>query len=190
MNTNGECPIWGTPAKVTSNGCDGVNVDSPRAGGKYFISGTVESKVKACSEPEKVQLTDWLIEQRGLGTKQPEITSKSVKESKQRRPKPILDRSREILRYLGGRSEKLGSAVIYSDSLSKSEHNCPAYIRFLELLAYGRCIGGSELIFLLRDLDRDELIEFKPHADPVHANRHSCLLTVKGHSRLEELNSV
>ena len=42
MNNNANCSIWEVPAKEKRTGRDGRLLDSPRTGGKYFISGTAE----------------------------------------------------------------------------------------------------------------------------------------------------
>ena len=47
MNDSATCPIWGTPAsEVRPSGINGRWIESPRAGGRYFISGTAETTVK------------------------------------------------------------------------------------------------------------------------------------------------
>ena len=86
------CPIWGTLASIEPLTSDGVTVDSPRAGGRYLITGRATGTLKSHDENLKVRLTAWLIEQHRLGVDCPEIlvliyltTSRSV---------PQLDRSK------------------------------------------------------------------------------------------------
>ena len=45
--TKGNCMIWDEPALVdASNGRDGKELNSPRAGGRYFITGTATTTIK------------------------------------------------------------------------------------------------------------------------------------------------
>ena len=68
MNGNSTCQIWRTPAiKDSGNGRDGSTIDSPRAGGEYFISGTATQVLQSRDGLFKARLTSWLVEQRRLG---------------------------------------------------------------------------------------------------------------------------
>ena len=68
------CPIWGTRAEVQS-GPDSVIVSSPRAGGKYQLTGSAEGTVRELAVDMKARLTWWLIEQRRQGETCPTITT-------------------------------------------------------------------------------------------------------------------
>ena len=105
------CPIWQTPAKALPTTRDGHDVDSPRAGGRYFVSGTASAMLKSWDEPKKIQLTSWLIEQRRLGVSCPEISSTTLDEVPKRRPLSVHDRADALLRYLGAKSDLLGAVV-------------------------------------------------------------------------------
>ena len=71
MAENDICPIWDTLARLYKGyTSDGVNVDSPRAGGAFFVARKMIGKL---DDREKARLTTWLIEQRRLGVECPEI---------------------------------------------------------------------------------------------------------------------
>ena len=58
MKENARCPIWGTPAtECRTRGGDRRAIDSPRAGGRYFISGSAETIVGSREVSLKARLT-------------------------------------------------------------------------------------------------------------------------------------
>ncbi len=71
-----ECYIWDTPATMPrdSDG-DSVYLDSPRAGGKYKISGTAAAMLGNLNLEDKARLTTWLCDQRAAGVEYPPIDS-------------------------------------------------------------------------------------------------------------------
>ena len=101
MNEDSACPIWGTAAtEYSTNGRDGREVDSPRAGGRYFVSRTAEAILKSRDASLKARLTTWLIDQRRLGVDCPEVDSNTIKDAETRRPPPIRERADRFLRFL------------------------------------------------------------------------------------------
>lgn len=109
MNENSICPIWGTPAtEYSTHGRYGREADSPRAGGRYFISGSAETILKSRDAALKARLTTWLIDQRRLGVECPEIDANSIKDAEARRALPIRERADRFLRYLADREQYPG----------------------------------------------------------------------------------
>ena len=101
MSDDVACPIWGTPAtEYSTHGRDGRDVDSPRAGGRYFISRTVAAILKCRDASLKARLTTWLIDQRRLGVDCPEVDSNTIKDAETRRSLPIRERADRFLRFL------------------------------------------------------------------------------------------
>lgn len=90
-----ECPIWGTMAaevrRDDENG-RGIIDDSPRAGGKFLISNHNTSwtdkdpfsMLEKVDTSVKARLTSWLIEQRRMGEKFPEVSHDSIENAKVR----------------------------------------------------------------------------------------------------------
>ena len=105
------CPIWKTPAKALPTTRDGQDVKSARAGGRYFVYGTASEMLKSWDNPQKVQLTSWLVEQRRLGISCPEISSTTLDEVTKKRPLSVHERADTLLRYLGAKSSLLGTVV-------------------------------------------------------------------------------
>ena len=183
MNEDSSCPIWGTPASESPSQRDGRLVDSPRAGGKYFVSGTAVAVLEGCDDHLKVRLTTWLVEQRRLGDNCPEITTTTINDAKQWRDSHIYDRADRILIYLARRSQTLGTQLGYRifdgqlDNLDKV---------YLELLSHSGCMGEQDFLFLVDYLKRRGLIEHSGHNNAEQA----CILTVEGYARLAELENA
>lgn len=112
--TSNACPIWGTPATTSANSVrDGLEADSSRVAGKYFVAGTVIAAVGNLDELQKVLLTSHIVEQRRLGAICPEISSTTLEDVKARHPSKVHDRADNLLRYLANRGELLGSVVTF-----------------------------------------------------------------------------
>jgi hypothetical protein len=111
------CPIWGTPAEVGISNRDGRDVDSPRAGGKYFISRSLANTVRNYADTEKVRLTNWLVREREEGTEFPELLSGSLSDAlKHSRNSVAICRDRLML-WLESKSETIGHKCFIENQL-------------------------------------------------------------------------
>lgn len=90
-----QCPIWDTQAQriLESDQGDFDAVDSPRAGGKYRITGSARSVLENWNVQDKKLLTSWLVAQRKGGISVPEITTQVLDAMKLR---PLLRFSQKI----------------------------------------------------------------------------------------------
>ena len=188
MNENSTCAIWGTPATEVATDKDGRSIDSPRAGGMYFISGTAVPVLEDCDDRVKVCLTTWLVEKRRLGHSCPEITSKIANNAKYWRDKSVSDRTDSILKYLEKKSETLGTQIDYCvfPSFYKSPHLGALETAYLELLSHSGCVGRKDLVFLLAYLEECDLIGYSGNMNAEQA----CVLTVQGYARLADLEKT
>ncbi len=181
------CAIWGTPATETPDDRDGRTMDSPRAGGKYFISRTADTVLQSCDDSVKVRLTNWLVEQRRIGNSCPEISSKVIDDAKRRRNSYVFDRADRVLKYLAERSEILGTQVWYRmpiDNFYVAQLNNLDKV-YLELLSHSDCIGYEDFLFLLTYLEQRGLIKRSSINNP----EQTCTLTVEGYARVSELEN-
>ena len=116
---NQKCPIWGTAATLESADGPSTVVDSPRAGGKYRISGSLAAAGPEIQLPDgnagKARLTSWLVEQKMIGDPVPLITRKVLDTVRVRKPLTVPERANRILEYLAILFP-LG-ATFYSNSL-------------------------------------------------------------------------
>jgi hypothetical protein len=108
------CAIWNTPAEQLEKAGDFVVLDSPRAGGKYWISGTAIGQIGSLTDNAKRLLTTWLCEQRRAGFQVPKVQSGVVELVKARKPLPIMVRVTAALRTFGDQIVQLGDQIIFS----------------------------------------------------------------------------
>ena len=178
MNDNITCPIWGTPTKPTElyRG-DGRNVDSPRAGGWYFVDGRAAVMVGNLDAREKARLTTWLIQQRRSGVDRPEIWSyENYIESKiQREDIPVPARADELLQYIQSMTPHIGTEFEFQPSEPP-----------LEMFAYTESVNPEELLSLLDFLIRQGWLE--KGRDTLRTRR--VAITVEGSDHLAGLEKV
>lgn len=181
------CPIWQTPAKAFPTTRDGQKVDSPRAGGRYFVSGTAEAMLNSWDEPKKVLLTSWLVEQRRLGVSCPEISSATLDEAAKRRPPSVHDRADALLRYLRAKSDLLGAVVKFC-----ALGNTKAAETANELLAWTASRKLTEVITLAEYCRQEGWIEHRTteRAGASKNNVHELMLRPPGYTRLAELDGI
>src|SRR4051812_38398049 len=73
------CIILGTDARdMAPRDGDYFDLDSPRAGGRYQLTGSAQRGVMQLSEERKTRLTTWLVKQRRAGVKVPVIDTNVV----------------------------------------------------------------------------------------------------------------
>ena len=182
--TDVECPIWQTPAISLPTGRDGQDLDSARAGGRYFISGTASAMLKSWNESKKVLLTNWLVEQRRLGSSCPEVSSATLNEATKRRPLSVHDRADALLRYLDAKSELLGTVVKFY-ALDNTKASGTAN----ELLAWTASRQLSEVITLAEYCRAEGWTEHRATERAGASNNtvHELMLRPAGYSRLTEL---
>ena len=194
MSENRICPIWGTPAIKVENPprhSDDHYVNSPRAGGTYFIArgsyqGVVmglEIKMRKLDEGTKARLTSWLIEQRCLGEEWPEITDKTIEDAKQRQYLPISERADRLLRYFRQIEPSVGRQLIID--IRGSEHRNA--LMNIQAWSESRLSGElksshiQEVHFFINYLDTKGWINNFDRSYRIYG------LTVEGYSHLEEL---
>jgi len=152
MNEN-SCPIWGTSAQAGRfDGRDGIAVDSPRAGGRYFISGTAAVIINNEDDAFKAKLTTWLIDQRGLGVACPEISTHTFEEIKVRPALSVIERGENLLRHIAGQLPSIGD--VFKVPVSGVDEM---------LLAVTESLKMSEVSYLLDMLEAEEFLEKGDH---------------------------
>lgn len=185
--TDTECPIWQTPAKSLPTTRDGQDVDSARAGGRYFVSGTASAMLKSWGEQKKVLLTSWLVEQRRLGVSCPEISSATLDEAAKRRPPSVHDRADTLLRYLRAKSDLLGAVVKFY-----AVDNAKAAETANELLARTASRNITEVITLAEYCQEEGWIQHRvtERAGASQNTVHELMLRPPGYARLAELDGI
>lgn len=187
MNDHSACPIWNTPAAIEpQTDCDGTTVDSPRAGGRYFIAGSATAKLQRSKESVKALLTSWLIEQRRLGVLCPEISSTTICQMEQQRRLSIHHRANNLLRYIQGTLPDIGSEFSFEMHVSAiGVHATSDWAkRYHQMLAWSESSNVEELRFLLDFLESSFWLEKLPGGATLLNYR----LTVSGYSYLAEID--
>lgn len=134
-----KCPIWGTFAEKIPTNLLGSEIDSPRAGGHYFISTSAAAMLESRSSEIKVLLTSWLVDQRRLGVQCPKITSDTLAEVALRHRVPVNERGDRILQLLERETAFAGEEI----SVDLESERC------LEMLAHSGSTRREELEYLL-----------------------------------------
>ena len=181
------CPIWGTPASIKLHAnLESVTADSPRAGGRYFITDTAEKALQCGDVNLKVRLTSWLIEQRQLGVECPEILSLISTQIEQRRRLSIQQRANKLLQYIQKQLPDIGSDFTFethSNVISAPQLNLQTRC-YMEMLAWSESTNVEELKYLLDYLEHSLWLKKLPGG----ATSLIYQLTVSGYSYLAEIN--
>jgi nucleoside 2-deoxyribosyltransferase len=106
-----ECSIWKTPAELLEKAGDFEVFDSPKAGGKYWISGTAIGQIISFNDRGKRLLTTWLCQQRHSGVELPRINTETVELVKVRRDFPVTDRMNAALIFLASNLTEISGSL-------------------------------------------------------------------------------
>jgi len=103
------CPIWGTPAILLDEypNRDGVGINSPRAGGRYFISRSAEIALRNADELTRIKVTHEIVDHNALSSTPEVLTSTIEGLAAVSLPRP-QDRAKRLLDYLVRESSHLG----------------------------------------------------------------------------------
>ena len=170
-NDGHRCAIWNTvAAKEPAGDRYGFSFDSPRAGGRYFIPRRAELMMASCDERVKARLTTWLVDQRRLGSRHPEVSSNTIEDAERSPGLTIPQRVDRLLRYIGKQTPQIGAAL----SLANQKDYCAA-------MAWSESTSVEEVQFLLDYIKQRGWIR----VDNSRENQY--ILTIDGHARLAEL---
>lgn len=177
MADESTCPIWGTSAEITRTTRDGKDVDSPRAGGRYFVSGTAASMLRFVNDAVKARLTTWLIEQRRLGVECPEITSDIIDDAKNRPALTVHERGERLLKHIQSRLPQIGQTIKIPPAGQDDAMRA--------FLAWSESLKTSEVTYLLDYLEKSGWIESTPHQSRTSGKEYT--ITPEGHAYLASL---
>jgi len=168
------CAIWKVSAELVEATGKYDIFDSPRAGGKYQISGTAAAQVLSLNDYAKGLLTTWICEQRRAGVGTPNVNSSVLELLKSRQPLPIMRRMTLALQYLGNRITQLG------DRLNVGSGN---QVDTLRLLAETESKNIQEVTQLMHMLEESSLVDGSFYLDGGASIRP----TVRGWQELDNL---
>lgn len=175
------CPIWGTPAGLVSTtdyGRDRV-FDSPRAGGRFRVTGTASVMLSNLTPEQKCLLTTWIVDQNRLGNPVPVVTSDVLKmQLPAMRPLRAAEKRDRLLFYVqrntrrlgvglkidanqtAARQQVIGELMAWTESLEENE--LWYFITFCEELGVLKTFGLQQLMLtpkgfeILEQTDREQ----------------------------------
>lgn len=178
------CPIWNVPAVTKTTDRDGVYVNSPRAGGQYFISRTVEVNLRSqATEPLRARLTTWLVDQRHLGVECPEIMSTTLDEMERRRPLTVQKRCDRLLAFLADQQGHIGDPItVHVTDAAQVMYGTGVTELGARLLAHTESTQAQEGKYLLQQLVHKDFLELR--------NTEQYAITLDGFTHLASLEQL
>jgi len=170
-------------------GRDGLAIDSPRAGGKYFISRTAQTMLENVTDQQRVALTHEICDHNILGSTL-NVTSTMLKALPSRPNFSAQERSARLLRYLINRSEYLGKSIDFAGDVYGNTNSSIVVIgtrpgkAHFPLLAWSDSLKIEEIDFLLDMLIEDGAVKRLSKTGDL-----SLIVLPKGYSRFAENNS-
>lgn len=160
-----DCAIWGTQATELLEYIDrdGAGYDSPRAGGRYFLTGSAYPMVQTLSDAEKVRLTHEVVAHL-MGNATLEITSYTVDQIRRTAASAPRQRADRLLAYLIRISPYLGAELKFPAELKLYPQSVPRNLsvdtgfQTHQLYAWSDSQRYKELEFLLHMLVKDDLV--------------------------------
>lgn len=175
------CPIWNIAAFGKSEvDRDGRLINSPRAGGRYFITRTAIACLTQLDERGKTRLTSWLVDQRRLGVKCPEIDSNTITMVKQRQNLSVLERAGRLLQYIEAQTVEIGKQFVFT----------PEEMLSTAIGAWSESLSQEEVQYLLKYLDKQGWIALREYPPGKYNIEVGYTLTVEGYARLAELETA
>ena len=181
------CPIWQTIIDGTPpTGGDYTIADSPRAGGRYRISGTAKAMIQAdkarFDDRFKARLTSWIIDQAALGAP-PEVTSRVVDTVERQRNLLPQERADRLLRRFARMSGHLGEEISFKLGFEMDLGSDDAI-----LLAWSESVNATEVEYLIRYIEERRWIRVTWHTGS-HDRAGHVVITPEGYARLAELEA-
>ena len=175
------CPIWNISVPEESAGDrDGKLMNSPRAGGRYFIARTAIACLTQLDERSKARLISWLVDQRRLGVECPEIDSNTITIAKQRQNLSVQERADRLLQYIEGQTVEIGTYFSFT----------PEEMLTKEIAAWSESLSQEEVRYLLNYLDKQGWIALREYPPSKYNIEIGYTLTVEGYARLAELETA
>ena len=148
------CYIWGTDAEETEIS-DGhiAYVNSPRAGGRYSITGSAVPMIKQLPPDELARLTTWLCNQRDAGVKYPKIDSQLIESVKTLPNLTTAQRVERTLLYLNKIMRVGATITIATSNKTLNNKEATALLALTESLSNGELYSFFKLLVAMGLLD-------------------------------------
>lgn len=191
-----ECPIWGTPAREVTQEenklkyNDGTVYDSPRAGGKYFLTRTAFALLSSLEQDAKVALT-YEIAKHNLSDVVIEINSDNLKKFITNPPLSPFARAIRLLEYFIKSTSFIGQILFFEDVVSNdyihetTPSNDEQELNYHSLMAISASINSNEVEYLLNILEKSDFIT--EHNDYIG---YAYVITSNGYIKFEDSREI
>jgi hypothetical protein len=139
------CAIWDTLAKELPRTGNFVDIDSPRTGGLYRLTGTVAVQLPGLELPGKMAITRWLVRQRSFGIEIPELNSRTFLEALSTKPVPLSAKIAAVILHFGKELERLDQTFDIGGDPARAAPTA-------KLIALADMHDGKELQSLLKTM--------------------------------------
>ena len=150
-------------------------MDSPRAGGRYFIIGSAAALLQRTTQREKARLTSWLVERRTLGEDTPEVATKTLEDAKRRPSLSVHDRADRLLKSISLEINDVADMFIHHEH---DDRNNPLHCR----MAWSESVRPEEVTYLITYL------ESRAWIGDAYPDTNYRQITVGGYGLLSELD--
>ena len=151
------CPIWKTPASchLVPNTFACI-YDSPRAGGRYWITHLAMEVLKHRDEAFKARLTSWLFERRNSGEDCPKVYARDFNSISERTTLSMEARALNLLVYMTRQLPNQAELFEYETQVKTADYyndrRRPLIVRHWEVLAWSESSEPEHVCNLLEYL--------------------------------------
>ena len=148
------CPIWDTPAthERFTPGID-LTCNSPRTGGRYWMSERTLVLVHHRDEAFKTRLTSWLVECRRRGEDCPKVSTNEFDSISKRSLLSVKERALNLLVYISCELTDPADLFEYQVQMNSEDYyddqRRSGIIRHLEMLAWSESSKPEQVCNLL-----------------------------------------
>ncbi len=175
------CRIWNIAASGESlSDRDVERINSPRAGGWYLITLEAITRLPQLDDRVKARLTTWLVDQRRLGVKCPEIFQKTITDAEQQKDLSVHERADRLLQYIEAQTVEIGTQCVFT----------PEEMLKTAIGAWSESLSQEEVHYLLKYLDKQGWIALREYPPSKYNIEVGYTLTVEGYARLAELEAA
>lgn len=175
------CRIWNIAASGESlSDRDVERINSPRAGGWYLITLEAITRLPQLDDRVKARLTTWLVDQRRLGVKCPEIFQKTITDAEQQKDLSVHERADRLLQYIEAQTVEIGTQCVFT----------PEEMLKTAIGAWSESLSQEEVHYLLKYLDKQGWIALREYPPSKYNIEVGYTLTVEGYARLVELEKA
>lgn len=169
-------PIWGeVPADVRPWQGDGREVMSPRAGGRYRITGSALAVLRGLSPLQRAKLTRWIVDSNRIQGEPPEVTTEILNRACSLPELTVAQRMDRLLAHLANSGVRPGVRLTWLGTHQVT----PETVR-----------ARMEALAVLDAIDESELPAFRgllEDAGLLRNDSNSPSITAAGYARMDEL---